>query len=201
MPRLNNFRIQSRYVLLTYSQCMDLDPQSIVRHITTLGGQCVIGRENHADGGIHYHAFVDFGRKFSTRDVRCFDVDDKHPNVLRGYQTPEKMWDYATKDGQLVHDGLQRPDPESGTRATASFERWAHIIAAPTRGEFFDRIAQSDPRSLCVSYTSISKYADDRYREQPQEYNSPNYTWDNVAIEQLVQWVGDNIDGYQPGIR
>ena len=34
----------------------------------------------------HLHAFFMFERKFESRNVRIFDVDGKHPNIVRGYR-------------------------------------------------------------------------------------------------------------------
>ena len=92
----------AKYGLLTYAQCGSLDPKRVAEHIEHLGGQCIIGRESHADGGLHLHAFFMFERKFRTRACRVFDVDGRHPNVVRGYGSPEKGYDYATKDGAIL---------------------------------------------------------------------------------------------------
>ena len=112
------FRFAARYGLLTYAQSGELDPFRVVNHLADLGAECIIGREDHADGGVHLHAFFMFERKFESRNVRVFDVDGCHPNIVRGYGTPEKGWDYATKDGDVVGGGL-------GGRAEIEFLRLA----------------------------------------------------------------------------
>ena len=93
------FRIQARYVLLTYAQCGDLDPWAVHDVITSFPAECLIARETHADGGTHLHAFVDFGRKVDIRNPRRFDVEGFHPNIQPCGRTPQKMLDYAVKDG------------------------------------------------------------------------------------------------------
>lgn len=50
-------------------------------HISTLGGECIVAREDHADGGTHLHVFCDFGRKFRSRKADVFDVDDHHQTL------------------------------------------------------------------------------------------------------------------------
>ena len=99
---MSTFRFQARYALLTYAQCGDLDPFAVVNHLAELGAECIIGRENHSDGGLHLHAFVDFGRKYRTRNTRAFDVQGCHPNVSPSRGTPEEGFDYAIKDGDVV---------------------------------------------------------------------------------------------------
>ncbi|UJO02129.1 Rep [Bat associated gemykibivirus 1] len=94
-----SFKFQARYVLLTYAQCGDLDPWVVSDHLSSLGAECIIGRENHSDGGIHLHAFVDFGKRFSTRNVQKFDVGGCHPNIEPSKGRPWAGYDYAIKDG------------------------------------------------------------------------------------------------------
>ena len=103
------FSFNARYVLLTYAQCSDLDAWAVNDHLAFLGGECIIGRELHADGGTHLHAFCDFGKKFRSRRGDIFDVDGHHPNVVPSRGNPERGYDYAIKDGNIVAGGLARP--------------------------------------------------------------------------------------------
>ena len=64
------FNFNARYALLTYSQCGDLDGVEVSNHFTKLGAECIVAREAHADGGIHLHAFVDFGPECKFRSRR-----------------------------------------------------------------------------------------------------------------------------------
>ena len=91
--------------------------------------------ENHADGGIHLHAFAMWERQFETRNVRLFDVDGCHPNIAVIKRTPEAAFDYAIKDGDVVAGGLQRPSRDSVASPSG---KWTDIIAAGTREEFLN---------------------------------------------------------------
>ena len=125
------FRFAAKYALLTYAQCGQLNPFHVCDHLGSLGAECIIGREDHEDGGLHLHAFFMFEREFRTRDERVFDVDGRHPNVVRGYGTPEKGWDYATKYGDVVAGGLERPSREGLSK---SGEPWSTIVTGkPSR--------------------------------------------------------------------
>lgn len=195
----NGFRFKRRYALVTYSQCGDLDPFSVCTLFSDLHAECIIGRENHADGGIHLHAFVDFGREYSTRNARQFDVEGYHPNVLAGKKTPEKMWDYATKDGDVVAGGLERPN---GSRVSSSGDPWHQIILAENRDEFFNLCADLAPRALACSFPSLCKYADWKYRVDPRPYNTPDgYVFSTDGYPELDQWVQEDLVGHQPGRR
>lgn len=194
---MSSFRFAARYALLTYSQCGDLDPFDVVCHLASLGAECIVGREDHADGGVHLHAFTDFGRKFQSRNCRVFDVGGHHPNVSPSQGTPEEGWDYAIKDGDVVGGGLERP---GGSRVSPSGSKWAYIIAAESRDEFFDRVASMDPRALCVSFGNLRTYADWRYRVDPAPYRNPaNIGFDTSGFPELDQWVRENLGGTEPG--
>ncbi|UDN67444.1 replication-associated protein [robinz virus RP_377] len=196
---MSAFRFQAQYGLLTYPQCGDLDPHKVVCMLGGLGAECIIGREEHANLGIHLHAFFMFERKFESRNVRVFDVDGRHPNVVRGWGTPEKGFDYATKDGDIVGGGLERP---SGRGLPGAGRKWNDIILAESREEFFTLIADLDPRTLCVSFGNLCKYADWKYRVDPEPYRTPpGMEFDVSEFPGLSDWVGANLDGHVVGRR
>jgi len=192
------FKFEAKYGLLTYAQCGEsFDAHEVVCHLGELGAECIIGREVHADGGIHLHAFFMFERKFATRNERVFDVGGRHPNIVRGYGTPEKGWDYATKDGDVVGGGLERP---SGSGLLSTGDKWSRIIAASSRDEFFRLAAELDPKSLCVSFNSLRTYADWRYRPEPEPYCHPGgISFLPERIEELNDWVSNNLGQCEVG--
>lgn len=185
------FRFAAKYGLLTYPQCGDLDGFEVSDMLSALGAECIVGRETHGDGGIHLHAFFMFEGKFESRDVRIFDVGGCHPNVVRGYGTPEKGWDYATKDGDVVAGGLARPSP-SGVSTTGG--PWAEICLAESREEFFAMCQRLAPRALLCSFTSLRAYADWKYRVDPAPYQSPpGLEFSTSNYPELDSWVAENL--------
>ena len=160
-----------------------------------LGAECIVGRESHVDGGLHLHAFFLFERKFESRNVRIFDVDGHHPNVVRGYSSPDKGWNYATKDGDVVAGGLECP-----VRKTVSRDGgvWAEIILSETREEFFEACKVLAPRALLCSFTSLRTYADWRYRPEPTPYEHPSgLSFDTAAYPELDAWVSQALEGLE----
>jgi len=195
----SEFRFAAKYGLFTYAQCGDLDPFAVVDHFASLGSECIIGREDHADGGTHLHAFAMWESKFNSRDARKFDVCGHHPNVVAGYGTPEKGWDYATKDGEIVGGGLERPS-RNGVGEAAS--KWSEIVASETAEQFWDATARLDPRALCCSFVSLEKFVAWKYRPLPTEYESPEgVTFDTGELGQLPDWVDSNLGGGSIGER
>jgi len=110
--RQNQFLLRAKYILLTYSQ-VDEDvfhPIEIKHLIDGLGGRCRIGREFHQNGGVHYHAFCVKDKRFISRDPRKFDIAGFHPNIEPILATPDKAWEYAIKDGNVIIDDVpERP--------------------------------------------------------------------------------------------
>nr|QJB18714.1 MAG: replication-associated protein [Genomoviridae sp.] len=188
------FRFQAKYGLLTYPQCGDLDPWHIVDMLGDLGAECIVGRENHVDGGVHLHAFFMFERKFESRNVRVFDVDGCHPNVVPGYSTPHKGWTYATKDGDIVAGGLECPGVREEVSGASA--KWARILLSESRDEFFEAVARLDPRALCINFGSLRAYADWRYRPTRDPYSTPDgLSFDTSEFPELDQWVQRTLVG------
>lgn len=180
-----SFAVNARYVLLTYAQCGELDGFAVMDRISTLGGECIVARENHEDGGIHLHVFCDFGRKLRSRKVDVFDVDGFHPNITASKGTPEKGYDYTIKDGDVICGGLARPTPVSKSGNESSVSKWTAITGAANRDEFWRLVHMLDPKAAAVSFTSLTKYCDWKFAALPPTYESPRG----------ISFVGGDLDG------
>jgi len=172
MPPQNGLFINSRYKLVTYAQCGDLDEWSIVDRFAELGAECIVGRELHADGGTHLHVFADWGRKFRSRNARLLDVGDRHPNVVASWGTPEEGYDYAIKDGDVVAGGLTRPGSGGGSNG-ANDSKWVRIANAENREEFFALVRELDPKTYVTRSKDLEYFADRHYRPEPVIYATP----------------------------
>lgn len=176
--------VNSRYVLLTYSQSNGLDEWAVSDHMSSLGAECIVAREDHITGGTHLHAFVDFNRKFRSRNVRVFDVGGFHPNVSPSRGTPEKGYDYATKDGDVVAGGLERPAPRGGMHSGAHRVRnVAHLCESVD--EFLELYDEMERGDLIGRFANVRAYADWRFRVEPSPYRAP----------EGVEWRSGDLDG------
>lgn len=156
------------------------------------------------DGGIHYHVFLHFeGNGFNTRDPRIFDVDTYHPNIQLISRTPWLAYDYTGKDGDIVSSDCERPaEPpagETGGKKSRGASTWGDIILAPTRDEFFERVAANDPRALACSFSSIQAYANWKYRSDAAPYETPaGIHTDTSEYPVIGDWVNDYLgQGYE----
>lgn len=191
MPFLAN----ARYFLLTYSQCDDLDGFRVNDHFAELGAECIVAREHHEAGGFHLHVFVDFGRKFRSRKTDVFDVGGFHPNIQPTRSTPRSGYDYATKDGEIVAGGLERPQ-EGGIRDRTAHSKWAEIASAGSREEFWSLCQELDPKALVTSFPSLQKYADWAFRDIPTPYTTPpGITFDVSGATGCDDWLQQSCIG------
>jgi len=183
---MTSFTFSARYVLLTYSQCGDLSEWAVLDHISALGAECIIGREDHADGGTHLHVFCDFGRKKQSRRSDFFDVGGRHPNIEASRGRPEFGYDYAIKDGNVVAGGLPRPGT-SGLPPTEN--KWSTIVEAESREQFFDLLRQLDPKTLVTKWSELNRYADATYATKHEPYVGPaGVKFELGMVPELARW-------------
>ncbi|ALC76163.1 replication-associated protein [Poaceae associated gemycircularvirus 1] len=188
---MTHFIFSARYVLLTYAQSGDLSEWDILDHISSLGAECIIGREDHADGGTHLHVFVDFGRKKQSRRSDFFDVGGHHPNITPSRGRPECGYDYAIKDGDVVAGGLARP---GGGGLPSLADKWRTIVSAESREEFFDLLRELDPKTLVTRWSELCRYADHAYESKPEPYVGPSgVEFELGMVPELVRWRGDTL--------
>lgn len=184
----------AKYVILTYSQVnSEFDYWAILDTISALEAECIIAKELHQDGGTHFHVFVDFGRKFSTRCTTTFDVCDHHPNITKCGRTPWLAFDYCCKDGEVLAGGATRPE-ESTTGHNKSDENWEWILDAGEPSIFWDRLRSLYPRTYVVNYPNIQRFVDWKYKPRVEEYVSPpDFTFDVSGYPELADWAIHNL--------
>ena len=157
-----------------------------------ISAECIIGREDHADGGTHLHAFVDFGRRVNIRDPRRFDVEGFHPNIQPCGRTPQKMLDYAIKDGDVVAGGL---DPTIDSAIQGSSDVWSRIANAPTVDEFWD-LARAGSTSATLQPPVPPSLRRVALSTRAVAYQHPDTLQLSTAgVPGLDEWVRDNLSG------
>lgn len=104
----DGFRFDAKKYLLTYSQVPEYWSLDYVYGCFTdyFHGllpikQLIVGEERHMDGGKHYHVFIQWPRKFCSRNTIILDIEGHHPNIKTGKNT-KAMMAYAMKDGKYL---------------------------------------------------------------------------------------------------
>lgn len=102
------FRLQGKYIFLTYAQAAAIESKETLlwalRDKVPTPTAWAIGKEEHQDGGTHYHVLLGYENRIDIRDARFFDVDGHHPN-MQSARSPKNTLRYVIKDGDtLVHN-------------------------------------------------------------------------------------------------
>jgi len=182
------FVLNARYFLVTYAQSHGLDEWAVSDHFSSLGAECIVARENHANGGTHLHAFIDFGRKFRSRRADIFDVDGFHPNIERSKRNPRKGAEYACKDGEVVAGGLDVPGI-STSLISAAQDKGSTLVCAESQREFFELAEEYCPWDLITRFGSMYQFAKWKWPELAESYvNPPGLCITDGAFPDLVEW-------------
>lgn len=202
MPRPFLLR-DCQYALLTYSQIPESEVEGFPVAFTDLASaipsEFTLSLETHLDGGQHFHAFLDFGRKRSFRGTGRFDCNGRHPNIERVGSHPRRVWEYVTKDGNVVAGACEAPpDGHHGPGEPGSSDVWTRVVQCETRDDFFALLERESPRSLVLSFPAITKYADWRYRRVPVPYSHPEaFIFNLDGYEVLLDWCDESLRGGQ----
>lgn len=192
----NQFTVKdARYLLLTYSQAgPDFNYTEIETLFSTLHADCRIGRERHADGGIHYHVFVDFGRKYSTRRTSIFDIQGRHPNIKKVGRTPWCAYDYVEKEGDVVGGSATRPAETNPGGSDESKKSWEEIANADDADHYWELLRALQPRALCTNFGNLQKYADWKWRKTTPAYqHNEDFEFNMEGHSNVVEWKETNI--------
>lgn len=190
----------AQHFLFTYAHCQGrdgkppLDPHRVVEVLGDLGAECIVACEPYPQGGgFHFHVFCSFERRFRSRKADVFDVDGYHPNVVPSRKNAVGGYDYATKEGDIVAGGLERPSGVSGRRGDARVkDEWAEIAAAQSHEEFWRLCEELDPKSLVCNFPALQRFADWKFRPVKIPYATPDGVFDLTGYECLADW-RDNV--------
>lgn len=140
--------------------------------------------------------FADAGKdnKFNSRRHDLFDVDGFHPNISPSRGNPQGGYDYATKDGDVVAGGLERPEREKGgqDRRAKDADRWDEITSATTASEFWDRVHRLDPKAAACNFTQLQRYVDWAYKPDDAAYVHPELVQFKEVDDGRVLWLSQS---------
>ncbi|UYD39151.1 MAG: replication associated protein [Wigfec virus K19_493] len=187
------FRLASKKILLTYAQAPNLTKEQILTHIQTHGNvkHYVIGKELHADGGQHFHCFVEFERKLDTTNNRAFDIGQNHPNIKRvgrHLSDSDNCWEYCTKhDNGYLSDTQTSPyKPDSSS--------WADTIdTAKDANSFLQLALQRHPRDAALNLERLQYFASWHYAERRESWVHPFPEHRYTLTPEMEQWVNTEL--------
>lgn len=189
MSQTKSFRLNSKQLFLTYSQC-SFSKDSLLQVLKLMPHgdfkKYVICRESHQDGNYHLHVYLYYEKKKNLKDPRCFDVDEAgtiyHPN-LQSVRSVKHVLEYIQKDDEepLTNMSLSELKGESP---------WKAIVEEPDPDKFLDKVIEHDPRCFVLSHTQVmATYNYKRRKLNPVEvYQSPFDLEDFNIPSEIGEW-------------
>jgi len=191
----SSFRFRAKTCLLTYSQTTEHQQHAFLHRTTdhfdhvanALGppSHYRLGRELHADGGTHFHVFISWPDRISFRNERLLDFHGAHPNIKAIPRTIEHAWDYAGKDGDIIHEFGTRPG-KSGTLSTGRDSIWTDALTQQHKEDFLSILRNRAPRDYVLYYDAIERFAERFYAAPESDYESPDIT--TQLTDGIIEW-------------
>lgn len=186
-----NFDFHAKYVYLTYPQFPNFSKFRLLIElcdkVPAVISNFIICKEQHKDEGDHYHALLEFDRKYRSRSSTVFDIQGHHPNI----QSPRDIYrvaDYIRKDGDSICSEETFAIKASSSKTDKS-ELWKSAIATASNTQScLDAIGEVSPRGLCKAFNSIKAFAEWKFKEITEDYTSP-FT-DFIIGEDIQSWLG-----------
>lgn len=115
----STFRFDAAQAFLTYPQAATLTKEIIAEFFNDAYPDCtwIIAQEKHEDGQPHFHVYIKFGKKVSSRNARVFDINGFHPNIAPKVRSPKKVYEYCAKDGDFIVKGMDPPKENCWAKA------------------------------------------------------------------------------------
>lgn len=140
------FRFAAKAVGLTYSCPVDQDNNPITVHgqLKLAGeafGPClyIIGRELHANGKVHWHAYFKWDTRVQSTRPDVFDVAGVHPNIIRA---PGAGWRAYCKKDKVYETNIEE-------------SVWRRALQQTTMAAALALIQANDPRVYILNRARI----------------------------------------------
>lgn len=190
-------RIQQRNFFLTYPQVSNTEEweedqtshyEFILQQTNIEPKYYLMVKEQHDDGGYHYHMIVMLSKKFSTKKMDIFDFKENHPNIqpMRGKieQARKYLLDNPEKEGDAMiiyeHGEWQT---ESETKAQLYTKA---INESESKEDFMQRMQDLDPKDFIKWTEKYEAFAMRIHAPQPEEYKSPYFEMTCTEREQRI---------------
>ena len=109
-----------------------------------------LARESHQDGGHHFHAYLGFESAVRIRSASRLDFGQHHPNIQSVRTGHRRTWDYVGKDGDIVYEIGDPPDPIGGPSGAAATLYGLRLYAQNLKKNFI-RSCETELRDI-ISY-------------------------------------------------
>nr|AGT45452.1 RepA [Chickpea chlorosis virus-E] len=192
--RQNNFRLQTKYVFLTYPHCSstatslrDFLWDKLSRFAIFF---IAVATELHQDGTPHLHCLLQLDKRGDIRDPSFFDFEGNHPNIQPA-KNSEQVFDYISKDGNVITRGDFRKHKVSPTKHD---ERWRNIIqTATTKEEYLGMIRDQFPHEWATKLQWLEYSANKLFPDIEPPYENPFSPIDLQCHEEIQEWLNRDL--------
>ncbi|ADQ52686.1 C1 [Chickpea chlorosis virus-A] len=192
--RQNNFRLQTKYVFLTYPHCSstatslrDFLWEKLSRFAIFF---IAVATELHQDGTPHLHCLLQLDKRGDIRDPSFFDFEGNHPNIQPA-KNSEQVLDYISKDGNVITRGDFRKHKVSPTKHD---ERWRTIIqTATTKEEYLRMIRDQFPHEWATKLQWLEYSANKLFPDIEPPYENPFSPIDLQCHEEIQEWLNRDL--------
>ncbi|AIW42777.1 replication-associated protein [Chickpea yellow dwarf virus] len=197
MPRRtnnNSFRLQTKYVFLTYphsSSTAENLRDFLWSKLTSLAIFFIaIATELHQDGSPHLHCLIQLDKRCDIRDPSFFDFEGNHPNIQPA-KNSKQVLEYISKDGNIITRGDFRNHRVSPTK---SDERWRTIIqTATSKEEYLEMIKQEFPHEWATKLHWLEYSASKLFPDIEPPYQSPFPDEFLHCHEEITEWLNRDL--------
>ena len=110
------------------------------------------------------------------RSASRLDFGQHHPNIQSVRTGHRRTWDYVGKDGDIVYEIGDPPDPIGGPSGAAATLYGLEAVRAESEEEFYSILRDGAPRYYILYHRQLEQYAAKFYGVRPQPYESPTFT-------------------------
>nr|AFD63082.1 replication associated protein [Tobacco yellow dwarf virus-A] len=187
--KTKSFRLQTKYVFLTYPRCSSSAENLRDFLWDKLSSFAIffiaIATELHQDGTPHLHCLIQLDKRSNIRDPSFFDLEGNHPNIQPA-KNSEQVLEYISKDGNVITKGEFKKHRVSPSK---SDERWRTIIqTATSKEEYLDMIKDEFPHEWATKLQWLEYSANKLFPPQPEIYQSTFTEEDLQCHEDLQLW-------------
>lgn len=167
-PSTSSRVVRAKAFLLTWSQSPHLTKEMIRDHLASIANvnSLAIGKENHSDGGVHFHAMVIFSKQIQ-KSPKAFAIlnrtaDVRIPNRKIGTvaQSLLNMWNYAIKEdpsplilGERPNGGKRSRDDERNSIFREAF----NLATTESVESAMQHLCRESPYDLLTRYDTIER--------------------------------------------
>ncbi|KAF8872205.1 hypothetical protein CPB84DRAFT_1829873 [Gymnopilus junonius] len=198
------FRFSAKTYFLTYSQIGDHSwamLEAVFNRMNKRPKWWAV-KEQHADGGWHWHVLVVFDTVYRGKNPHVWDVDGIHPNikiVTRSYGV-DRVAAYMRKTGNPDSSGNWCP-PIVDENNMPKQKKWAYIADSKDDEEFNARLRVHAPYEMINNHTTLKAYSKDKFAAKSQPYKSKWKKEDFPNVPRVLKdWVNKYVEG-EPGDR